>query len=235
MPIALAAVYVYEGVAAYGAAVGVLATVSAGAMIAGGAITLVGAASGNKELQNDGMMIGAVGSLGTAASAIAAAPDAVGSAAPSAAEGGEQTATTAAGQTTADAAKAAASDASNVNLTSSPANTPAQTAPASQPSGLSAADNTKLDAIRTSQEAMQKYSMTSGILQGAGNAYSGWATAAAAKENQQRQLAFNQGLADRANSVGTVGIQPTGLLAVGNNSTNPPLTQTPTIPAPLKV
>jgi hypothetical protein len=53
------------GVAAFTAATGIIGTVLAGAMIVGGAATLIGVATGNKNLVKYGGILSAVGGLGT--------------------------------------------------------------------------------------------------------------------------------------------------------------------------
>jgi hypothetical protein len=219
MPIALAGISIYEGIAAYSAATTVLATVAAGAMIAGGAMTVIGAATGNKDLQNTGMIISAAGGLGTvAANAAGAAEGANAGAASGAADsaGGA----TYAGQGNADTVFGEAGTPAVLNV--SPAST-ASTASAVDATSVSA----KIDALKKSQEAMQKYSLISGSLQGAGTAYSGWAQQQAQKEATQKQIDFERESAARANSVGKVeNLKPAGLLAVGGGLPAPSATTT---------
>ena len=237
MPVAIAAVEVYEGIGAYAAATGVLATVAAGAMIAGGAITLAGAATGNKQLQSDGMTIGAVGSIGTVAASISASSAATSAATDAAAPGAADTAATGAA-TPSELNATQTPMGANVAPTTAPPPVPAvggaPTSLAADPTGLGA----KLDAIKASQDGLAKYSMVSGVLQGAGTAYSGWAQQQATTENQQRQIAFQQQLADRANSVGDTGaIQPAlavtpGALYSGASSPGIPTATTGLPPGP---
>jgi hypothetical protein len=68
MPVALVGIAYagYGGYALWAGAAG-WAAVSAGMMVAGGAATLIGQASGDKDLMNTGMLVGAVGSIGYAA------------------------------------------------------------------------------------------------------------------------------------------------------------------------
>lgn len=238
MPVAIAAVEVYEGVAAWSAATTVLATVAAGAMVAGGAITLAGAAVGDKNMQQTGSLIGAAGSIGTVASNLSAASTASSAAADASAPAADTAATGTATPAELSAtptpmgpdAVSAPPATPAVPATGTAAATPAATA---DPNGIAA----KLSAIKQSQDGLMKYNMVSGVLQGAGSAYSGWAQQQASVENQQRQLAFNQELADRANSVGSTGaVQPAlavggGALYSGANSPGMPVAS-PTIPTP---
>lgn len=64
MPV-VAAVMVTSGWGAFSAAAGfTMANIAAGATLVGGALSLVGTATGDKNLESDGMMLGTVGSLG---------------------------------------------------------------------------------------------------------------------------------------------------------------------------
>lgn len=231
MPIAIAAVSIYEGIAAWTAATTVLTTVAAGAMIAGGAVTAVGVATGNKQLQQDGMMVAAAGGLGTMAAGVddpTAPPVNQGAASGAADNAGGGTYM---GQGNADTVFTNPGTPATLSVGGPPAPPPPPTPPPTpaDPNGIAA----RLDALKSSQEAMQKYSIVSGVLQGAGTAYSGWAQQQAQKELAAQQQQFQQGLANRANTVGSVAnMQPAGLLSVGGIGTNAPVA-TPTISAPV--
>jgi hypothetical protein len=228
MPIAIAAVEIYEGVAAYTAATTVLMTVAAGAMIAGGAVAAIGVATGNKDLQNGGLMLAAAGSLGTLAAGSTTAVGADQGAASGAADsaGGA----TYMGQGNADTVFGDTGIPATLGVTpKAPAATGSTTA---APADSMAA---KIDAIKKSQEAMQKYSLISGTLQGAGTAYSGWAQQEAQREISDKQLAFQRELANRANSVGSVALKPAGLLSVGGRLPSPVAPVAPPQPAALNV
>jgi len=95
--VVVGAASIWGGITAWGVAGSAVAYVAAGAMVVGGAMSVYGGATGNEKLANDGMMIGAVGSLGTMAfggTASAAAEGAMGSALPGGTSGVAPTAAT---------------------------------------------------------------------------------------------------------------------------------------------
>jgi len=246
MPVALAAVEIYSGwTAATAVGVTVFGEVAAGAMIAGGAMTIVGAATGNKNLENTGSTIGAIGSIGSMANAAmfsstTVPADVTTAQASELANSGNPNAVS----SSLSGAKDAAGNV--LSVSGQPVVTPTINAAGNASAGgatdLATTNAANIKALADAQQGMQKYSMVTGALQGAGTAYTGWAQSQSQKEIAAQQQRFQQGLADRANSVGQVGIAPANLLAVGGGSSPAVPIVSPAVapavpqpPAPLKV
>lgn len=107
IPVVAAAASIGAGVAAMGAATTLLGTIAAGAMIAGGALSLAGAVTGNQKLSKWGSIIGIAGGIGALANGAINAVGTELAAGELAGEAAEQTVSQAAQQTANAAAPAA--------------------------------------------------------------------------------------------------------------------------------
>jgi hypothetical protein len=190
MPVALVGIAYagYGGYALWAGAAG-WAAVSAGMMVAGGAATLVGNATGDKGLMETGMLVGTVGSLGYAAT----------SASSSAAAAGEKSAAdfAASGEPIKMGASSLPTDASLskglMNGSSSVSGMPA--------AGIQAGSNASVESlILKSQAAMEKTAMTNMMVQTGSGVLQGLATYQTGQENKKamdEQLAEKRRLEER--------------------------------------
>ena len=218
-------------------------------MYAGAAIQAVGIATGSKDLQTAGMVVGVAGGVANiagnmASTATTTAGDTTGSAmanaAPSVAEGGEDVSAAIPAAGTQDVSAAMANNAGLPAANGAPATADASglnVAPVAPPPTVGTVDGsqftnadgtgtmsgTSVNGVPTDPNMaaiaqLQKYSLISGALQGAGSAIGARTNADIMAQTQANTLAYQKSLSDRANSVGTApslaATQPTGLLTM---------------------
>lgn len=186
MPVALVgAAYVgYGGYALWAGAAG-WAAVSAGVMVAGGAATLIGSATGDKNLTETGLLVGAIGSIGY----MATSPGPV---APDAKSAGNY----ATSGDTVNLANSGAKIGSEGDLANSLMNG------SNSVSGMPATGtNTSIEALfAKSQAAMEKTAMTNMMVQTGAGALQGLATYQTGQENKKaldEQLAEKKRIEER--------------------------------------
>lgn len=210
LPVVAGVALIATGVGAPAGA-GLLGTIGAGAEIAGGALTLYGAATGNTNLEKIGGLIGVGGlAMGMMAPAGAATVPAAG-----ADTGGMQMATEMGGGTT----PAAAAGSETISAAGAASAAPTAATDVNQ-------------AILAGQQQMMKYSLVSGGISGAAQAYEQRKTADIAAQTAANNLALQRELANRANtSGGGVGMdlsriapsQGSSLLTSGGVPVPPPI------------
>lgn len=231
------AVGVGEGIAAMGTAVGALETISAGAMIVGGAATAIGGLTGNSDLQKTGAMIGLAGGLGSYATdnlpSLSETASHFGLGAGNSSASAGINAETNPFSTGAVESGDTAGMLGKNSLTNQSINQAAGGAPAASfnadrfaPAGYDASQFTKTavtkedltNAVTSSQQQLQKYSLISGMLQGAGSAYGARTQADIAAQTQANYLEYQRSLSNRANA--NANAMPTSIPVSGTGMLN---------------
>lgn len=197
MPVILVgAAYMATGATAFSFAAGwTIANVAAAAAFIGGAMTIIGETTNNEKLKKNGMILGAVGSLGVAMTGPAPGSIAADKAAESAAtEAAKNTATTSTGQT----GLVQGSSVDGLSATATPAGQGMTMPATSNATGLSGgtniagAANTDMAAMfARSDAAMQKIASQNLIAQtvgGVAQGYSNYEQAKSLKETEQAKL-----------------------------------------------
>lgn len=180
MPV-VAAVMVYSGATSAALGTMTLAGFAAGATMVGGALSLVGTATGDKNLESDGMMLGTVGSLGMGLTGAGAKE--------------------AAGEVSKDSFMKAGAEGGTKSmgtLTDSAITSGTGGAPVSASVGASGSStanamsmyDAKFDALMKANESAQNMNMIGNVGQGISNAYTGH------QQKQQAEDMFNQRRAD---------------------------------------
>lgn len=208
------------GAAEGAATLSTLGSVSAGADIVGGAMTLYGTATHKPEITRLGGIIGVAGMVG--GSGLLGSPTAASAADRVPMEGLSLSAN---GDQVAGAAQASTAAAPNV----------AGEAGGGLDTGLlGAAPKAPLAPAFTDAQQLQKYSLISGAVSGAGQAYAARTNADIQKELQQQQMALEAQRMRIANSAGTAtGVAPAGMLASPIPMAAPsPLQAPPPVAAP---
>lgn len=227
--IAVGVVMIYTGVGALQGA-SELGTVFAGAEIAGGAMTVYGAATHNDKMANTGMIIGSVGSMGTAFTAAGASSQLAG-AGTTTTTGGD--ALTLSVDTNLSAANAAAAGTTTAGAATGAAGTTAAAGTAAGTGATAGTTATEAVAKTSAVQDLMKYSLISGAVSGAGNAYAARTNSDIQAQAEANKLEFEKSMANRANSYGIVpigfGPAPSGLL------TSPSQVAAPTVLAPTLV
>jgi hypothetical protein len=193
-PIAMIAIGVMSGGVGFAAmAAGEMGAISAGAMVAGGAISLVGTATNSKDLIQAGQIIGIAGGIGTAVYGPANGSMMAGGTTDKQliANGATPGAQTDAGELAVSKENpTGVLPPSNASPVVNPALNPATSAPAK-----AAADS--------STQQLLKYNMMTQAIGGVGNAIGARTTADIQATTSANQLGFQQSLANRANTVGS--------------------------------
>jgi hypothetical protein len=205
-PIAMIAIGVASGGIGFAAmAAGDMAAISAGAMVAGGAMSLVGTATGSKDLTEAGQIIGLAGGIGSAFTGPATGSmlSDTASETTDAAVAAKNSAETAAGGLPGSADSMAATPSSIANSgAAAPGGASGTTTAVGATATPSASVATKM-AADTSAQQLLKYNMMTQAIGGIGNAVGARTTADIQARTSANQLGFQASLANRANTVGS--------------------------------
>jgi len=213
---------VAAGLTALSAATTMLATIEAGAMIVGGALSTVGALTGSKDLSQAGALIGAAGTLGAGLSGNMPTMTDIGKhfgLTSDAAQGAGVVNAASSANTTSITDQLTGAATSGGDTTGAVANVSN-----AQVSGNAVSDIASkvggADAATAANQQLQKYSLLSGAMQGVGTAVAARTTSDTQAQIAADQLAFNQSVYNtaktNANSLpSNINIHPTatGMLA----------------------